>query len=303
MSTPETRFQCRHIFTSGQRCGSPSLKNEEFCYHHHSTRKAIARADLETRRGRRSSFALPEPEDRTAIQLSIGEVLRRLASNDLDPKRAGLLLYGLQIASINLPKAISETLPVEEVTLDETHGPIAPVAEFHNTKERPSLLEILTRQWEQDAHEAATAAEAEASQTIDLDATAQSRSAVPETSSVLPAHSSAKRGTAQTRPTVPAYLHVTDKESTLLRDAISCADLGGTPCELKQGCYPWLRRTQIVCSTLCPSTTVPRCSPAWKKLPSPYPRSSAVPMKPHASLTSLHQASPPSSPSCRMALA
>jgi hypothetical protein len=44
------------------------------------------------------------PEDRSAIQLAIGEVLRRIASNDIDPHRAGLLLYGLQIASLNLPK-------------------------------------------------------------------------------------------------------------------------------------------------------------------------------------------------------
>jgi hypothetical protein len=47
-------------------------------------------------------------EDRASIQLSIAEVLSRLAANDLDPKRAGLLLYGLQIASCNLPPAKAE---------------------------------------------------------------------------------------------------------------------------------------------------------------------------------------------------
>jgi hypothetical protein len=92
-TTPETKqYQCRHIFTDGHRCGSPCLRREELCYYHHTTRKPIA--DPQQRRGRRSSFDLPLPEDRSAIQQSIGEVLRRIASNDIDPCRAGLLLYG-----------------------------------------------------------------------------------------------------------------------------------------------------------------------------------------------------------------
>jgi hypothetical protein len=33
------RFLCRHIHTSGRRCGSPALRGEPFCYHHHTTRR------------------------------------------------------------------------------------------------------------------------------------------------------------------------------------------------------------------------------------------------------------------------
>ncbi len=99
--TPK-QYQCRHIFTDGHRCASPCLRQQEFCYYHHTTRKPIA--NPRQRRSRRSTFDLPLPEDRSAIQASIGEVLQRIASNDIDPRRAGLLLYGLQIASLNLPK-------------------------------------------------------------------------------------------------------------------------------------------------------------------------------------------------------
>src|SRR5258708_40196450 len=64
------------------------------------------------------SLRHPLPEDRSAIQRSIGEVLLRIARNEIDPKRAGLLLYGLQIASLNLPpvpkKSTRDTYPVEE---------------------------------------------------------------------------------------------------------------------------------------------------------------------------------------------
>ena len=99
--TPNNRrYQCRHIFTDGHRCGSICLRGEPFCYYHHTTRKPAPRQTL----GKKSSFDPPLPEDRSAIQASIGIILQKIASNDLDPRRAGLLLYGLQIASLNLPK-------------------------------------------------------------------------------------------------------------------------------------------------------------------------------------------------------
>ena len=96
----QPKYQCRHIFTDGHRCGSICLRGEPFCYYHHTTRKPAPRQSL----GKKSSFDLPLPEDRSAIQASIGIILQKIASNDLDPRRAGLLLYGLQIASLNLPK-------------------------------------------------------------------------------------------------------------------------------------------------------------------------------------------------------
>jgi len=33
------RLQCAQTLPNGHRCGSPALKNEYFCYFHHSTRK------------------------------------------------------------------------------------------------------------------------------------------------------------------------------------------------------------------------------------------------------------------------
>ena len=42
---------------------------------------------------------LPVIEDRSAIQLALTQVLQDLGAKRLDPRRAGQLLYGLQIAS------------------------------------------------------------------------------------------------------------------------------------------------------------------------------------------------------------
>ena len=185
-TTNQTKqYQCRHIFTDGRRCASPCLRQQEFCYYHHTTRRPVA--DPRQRRSRRSTFDLPHPEDRSAIQSSIGEVLRRIASNDIDPRRAGLLLYGLQIASINLPRPnrstrqssfngrsryngptirdeedTPETTLVEEIIVDPKLGTIAPRAEVVEKEERLSIVGQLLRDFAREDEEEEERAEAEA---------------------------------------------------------------------------------------------------------------------------------------------
>jgi hypothetical protein len=149
-TTTEVRFQCRHILAAGHRCGSPALKEEYFCYFHHQNRLPVE--NLKERRAKQSTFTLWDLEDRASIQLSIAEVLSRLASNELDPKRAGLLLYGLQIASANLPRPkeapeTKRTAEVIEIIDDPIHGPIAPVIDFHKAEHEKTLEEILLEQW------------------------------------------------------------------------------------------------------------------------------------------------------------
>jgi sortase A len=153
-TTADPRFQCRHILASGRRCGSPALKEENFCYFHHQNRRPVE--NLRDRRARQETFLMGDLEDRASIQLSIAEVLSRLAANSLDPRRAGLLLYGLQIASSNLPPAKAEpetkrTAPVEEIVLDPIHGPIAPVIDFEKAEHEKSLGEVLMEQWRMEA--------------------------------------------------------------------------------------------------------------------------------------------------------
>jgi hypothetical protein len=160
--TPK-QYQCRHIFTDGHRCASPCLRQEEFCYYHHTTRKPIA--NPKQRRSRRSTFHLPLPEDRSAIQSSIGQVLQRIAANDIDPRRAGLLLYGLQIASLNLPKTQPSTKPttepqtVEEITIDPNLGVLAPRTEVSEITPRKSAVALLIERMLQSEEEPAPAPE------------------------------------------------------------------------------------------------------------------------------------------------
>ena len=145
----ETLYQCRHILTDGRRCGSPSLRKEHFCYYHHKIRRPVPIRELEARRGMQGVFELPNPEDRSAIQHAIGQVLQRIAANELDPRRAGLLLYGLQIASLNLLKNDQKVIPeayVEEIVMDPELGELAPQTEFtENHGRKGSVAKLLEK--------------------------------------------------------------------------------------------------------------------------------------------------------------
>ena len=100
---PNNLYQCHHIFPRDTRCGSPRMRDEQFCYYHHDSRRVIARP--QQRNARRSTFSLFTPTSPNAILESLGEVMTRIAANDIDARRAGLLLYALQLASTNLRTA------------------------------------------------------------------------------------------------------------------------------------------------------------------------------------------------------
>jgi hypothetical protein len=113
---PKRRYLCRHVHTHGHRCGSPALRGQNFCYYHNRTRREFPLA------GRIGIFALQRIDDRAAIQIALYDVLSRVSAGDIDIKRAGILLYGLQIASSNLPRqekpAAEPNAPVEEIISD-----------------------------------------------------------------------------------------------------------------------------------------------------------------------------------------
>jgi hypothetical protein len=87
--------ECRHIMPSGARCHSPALRDQPCCYFHTNLRRSTApKGKFEDQ-----SLQLPTLEDSSAVQLALTQVLGALSSSQLDARRAGLLLYGLQIAA------------------------------------------------------------------------------------------------------------------------------------------------------------------------------------------------------------
>jgi hypothetical protein len=73
-----------------------------------------------------ASLDLPPIEDTESVQLALIDVLQALAANQLDPKRAGLLLYGLQVASANAKHLHIPSHSVRTVTYTSDGIALAP---------------------------------------------------------------------------------------------------------------------------------------------------------------------------------
>ncbi len=92
---PKRPRSCTHIKVAGQRCGSPALRREFFCYFHTRVIKGVQqRVDM-----RLDSMALLE--DCESIQLSLMRVVDGLLKGTLDPTRARLIIQALRIAARN----------------------------------------------------------------------------------------------------------------------------------------------------------------------------------------------------------
>jgi hypothetical protein len=153
--------ECRYVRPSGGTCNSPALKGSHWCYYHarlqerktirHSQRRADGRfialppsqpegdatidygtypvAPTFTEEGpaaHSASLDLPPLEDAVSIQLALIDVAQALAANRIETKRAGLLLYALQVASANVQKMHIPLDSVRSVTYTNDGAPLAP---------------------------------------------------------------------------------------------------------------------------------------------------------------------------------
>ncbi len=96
---------CNHVLTNGEVCNAIPMRDSNFCYWHH---KARARRRRYERIGgpiameANSGLELPLLEDANAVQVTIQEIMQAILDRRIDNKRAGLLLYSLQLASSNI---------------------------------------------------------------------------------------------------------------------------------------------------------------------------------------------------------
>jgi hypothetical protein len=200
--------ECRHIFTSGRKCQSPALKDENFCYFHNNRRKHPSPKDEAYEpyiAPQDTALALTALEDADAIQLALSDVVLALAANRIDSRCARILIYGLQVASQNHHRRVPHVRGAEGAAnvglqdaaaiVRETHEHedgtlIAPPKQTPDPEEipekrRPSLGEILLREAEamkaeREAERQAQAAEANQPVSItlpQLQAVADKRSA------------------------------------------------------------------------------------------------------------------------------
>jgi hypothetical protein len=87
----DTAPRCEKVREDGTVCGSPQMKGYRYCYTHERM--------LQTQSQRLELSAL---EDANGIQMAIMRVQKALIDDEISEKKAGLLLYSLQMASSNL---------------------------------------------------------------------------------------------------------------------------------------------------------------------------------------------------------
>src|SRR6476646_4521280 len=97
--------RCVWIHEGGTVCKSPRMKNDIHCYAHYQMRRARA-----------ENLWLPALTDANAIQLAVMLVQRALIDDEISEKKAGLLLYSIQIAAANVGKTTFGQADEEMVT-------------------------------------------------------------------------------------------------------------------------------------------------------------------------------------------
>jgi hypothetical protein len=110
--------RCQHLKVNGTQCGSPALKRNRFCFFHKRFQEERIKLNCDRVRHNRASLYLPVLEDANSIQVSLMQIMRLLASRQIDSKTASLLLYALQTASVNLRQTTFEPNHIQDVVID-----------------------------------------------------------------------------------------------------------------------------------------------------------------------------------------
>jgi hypothetical protein len=108
--------RCQHVKANGTQCGSPALRRRRLCFFHKRVQEMRVRViSDESTQGK---FCMPVLEDANGVQMALMQVLEQLAWGRMDHKTAGLMLYGLQTASINLRNTRLDVVDPTEVVID-----------------------------------------------------------------------------------------------------------------------------------------------------------------------------------------
>jgi hypothetical protein len=127
MSSFPTR--CMHVKINGTLCGSPALRGRRFCFFHKRWRAQRIRLNAQPQSNPQTMLRLPVLEDANSIQIVLTQVMRLILTRQIDSKTAGLLLYALQTASINLKQTYFDPTPTS-VILDPRDARDTPVDEI-----------------------------------------------------------------------------------------------------------------------------------------------------------------------------
>jgi hypothetical protein len=108
--------RCRHVKINGTQCGSPALRRRRLCYFHERIRREQSKIAADG--SAKLRFDLPVLKDANSVQVALMKVIQMLGSGGMDHKTAGLILYALQTAGVNLRNAEFEVEEATDVVID-----------------------------------------------------------------------------------------------------------------------------------------------------------------------------------------
>src|SRR5947209_19171636 len=136
--------KCDQVSATGLICQSPALKKNHLCYYHNRDRARQVVFDQARQLKLSKDFAdypekqellnpeilealeLPSFDDAAAIQVALSNIAHAVMSGHIATKRAGLVLYALQIAAMNIKNAKMAPYNCDQIAEEDTH-PIQPL--------------------------------------------------------------------------------------------------------------------------------------------------------------------------------
>jgi len=128
--------RCQWVRQDGTSCGSPQMKNHIYCFAHRQMAEARALA-----------LRLPAPEDANAILIGLMRIQKALIEDTITTKKAGLLLYSMQLALTGVGRVtfgqakdeemVRETMSEEEAFSIQQSAVSQEQNQNQNQKQRP----------------------------------------------------------------------------------------------------------------------------------------------------------------------
>src|SRR3954462_11329814 len=128
---------CRWIKQGGPASGSPQMKNHIYCFAHRQMAEAQALA-----------LRLPPPEDANAIQVGLMRIQKALIEDTITTRKAGLLLYSMQLALTNVGQTTFGKAKDEEMVRDTVDEEDA-ISEEARSNQHSAFSEKQNQQQEQ----------------------------------------------------------------------------------------------------------------------------------------------------------
>jgi hypothetical protein len=116
-SYPPAIRRCHHIKINGTQCGSPALRNENYCYFHMQWRQKSLEINLTVPIEPRC-VTMPMLEDGNSVQMALVEVMRLLMTQQIADRTGALLLHALRTAAYNLKRTSFEPGLPTHVVID-----------------------------------------------------------------------------------------------------------------------------------------------------------------------------------------